>query len=650
MIPLPPSLRALCYLFCICMPAVANTTAHHPPPSDAVQPSRHYAVALAPQRTAFTAFSLDSLGQGRLKDNPVLSEPDAQACPGLVLRDGTTYEIGGRPVWHLERADKSFVLRTTWSAPVSSSSASVAAAVPAGVPPTSAASPDIPSLALSFDQKANHATLLGRMEVGERRMSLPCLLHLPDLGTLRITASVPGLKLDYDARRHVARPFVSFAFPAASAKYPIIEYTCEVVAVHPRLAGREQDARLDGFRRNFLSVFQVNPRAQMLANNAASDPVAFSIFTYAEMARPLPPLAEGLTALDLVRMTLDRYLAGAKGYGQPGYGVDPKLDLDLAGWKTPYTSLDTLPSFLIAACLYVDGSGDLAWARQHFPRLVGWGGEMFASDWNGNGLIEYPTSGNYNDRPARTRRPANWWDTINFGHEDAYSNALAYRAACLLAELADRLARPDVAQHFSGKAERLRAAYVPTFLNPATGVLAGWRSRDGQLHDYWFTFVQGVAISAGLLDDTTANSVMDRLLAKMREVGYTRFEHGLPGNLVPIRKGDYVHNNTPPQRFGEPQLEDGTDGFQFYENGGATGCWTYYTLKALYRLGRVEEARALLHPMLRSYASGEFQGFGPNGMSRDWRDWQGGCHGYEGLLVENYHALLAVLDDDLSHR
>jgi hypothetical protein len=27
------------------------------------------------------------------------------------------------------------------------------------------------------------------------------------------------------------------------------------------------------------------------------------------------------------------------------------------------------------------------------------------------------------------------------------------------------------------------------------------------------------------------------------------------------------------------------------------------------------------------------------------RDWQGGGHGYEGLLVENYHPLLAVLDD-----
>ena len=54
--------------------------------------------------------------------------------------------------------------------------------------------------------------------------------------------------------------------------------------------------------------------------------------------------------------------------------------------------------------------------------------------------------------------------------------------------------------------------------------------------------------------------------------------------------------------------------------------------------------------MLAGYAAGGFQGFGANGMSRDWRDWQGGCHGYEGLLVDNYQALLAVFDDVAARR
>mgnify|MGYP000919638575 CR=1 FL=1 len=120
---------------------------------------------------------------------------------------------------------------------------------------------------------------------------------------------------------------------------------------------------------------------------------------------------------------------------------------------------------------------------------------------------------------------------------------------------------------------------------------------------------------------------------------------GLPGNLVPVKKGDYADHDTPPQVHGVPRNEDGSDGFQYYENGGATGCWAYYTVKALYKLGRVEDARRIYHPMLEGYAKGEFQGFDSSGMSRDWRDWKGGGHGYEGLLVDNYHALLAVLDD-----
>ncbi len=40
----------------------------------------------------------------------------------------------------------------------------------------------------------------------------------------------------------------------------------------------------------------------------------------------------------------------------------------------------------------------------------------------------------------------------------------------------------------------------------------------------------------------------------------------------------------------------------------------------------------------------DFSGRAPNGLTYDWMDWKGGAHGYEGFLVDNYYALLAVLD------
>ncbi|HSY18972.1 MAG TPA: hypothetical protein VK815_11585 [Candidatus Acidoferrales bacterium] len=591
--------------------------------------SPYLTVGFERQAAEFSCFAVDGLGQGKASENPVM--PTGVTNGALQFFQTGTNRFG----WTLPGADGRTV--TAWEIICGEKSLTLISR--AGV------LTNVPPLVLQFDQKARHATLLGLMQPDERMMQLPCVLHLPDQGSVLISSSVAKAALGYDARRRqVPRAFVRVSFPAATPARPQMEYHLDVAAIYPHLPQIAGDARFDGFRRGFLNIFQVNPRVQMLANNASSDVCPFTLYMYAAVAQHAPPLADGLSAFDLVRMTLDRYLAGAKGYGQVGYACTP-VDADLVAWHTPWTTLDTYPSLLIAACDYVEGTKDAEWAKKNYAQLAEWGREMLAQDKDGNGLVEYPSTGNFGDRPAENRRPANWWDTINFGHEDAYANALTYHACRELATLARRLDHPDDAIFFDRGADKLRAAYVPAFLDPKTGVLAGWRSADGTLHDYWFTFVQGVAITYGLVDKPVANAIMDHLLQKMREVGYTNFSIGLPGNLVPIPKGDYILQHHPPTRFGEPLLDDGSDGFQYYENGGATGCFAWFTVKALYQLGRPEEARHIFLPMLAGYAAGNFQGFDANGASRDWRDWKGGGHGYEGLLVDNYLALLAVFDE-----
>ena len=598
------------------------TIAAHTGPADFQTPS--YAVSFSRSAPAFTRFSVDGLGEGKLDRNPVLpSVTNLTGAPLEVRGNGDfAYPSPTGGGWRIRCSPRVIQLRCDFA-------------------PNALLAP----LVLLFDQKTSHPTLLGLMPPGARRMALPCVLHLPDRGSVRIGGNVPGGTLGYDARRFVPTPFVRVEFPPATATHPRVEYRLEVVAIYPRLPGIEGDPRFDGFRRGYLNIFQVNPRVRALANNASSDPVAFTLFEYADVALETPPLAEGLTCLDLVRMTLERYLDGMKGYGLVGYGTPP-TEADLIPWGAPWDSLDSYPSLLIAACDYIQGTGDWAWARRYYGQLTNWAGVMRAADRDGNGLLEYPGTGNRGDRPTPTRRPANWWDTINFGHEDAYANALAYRAWERLSAVARHLGQGADAERLSRLADRLRAAYLPTFLDPQTGVLAGWKSADGQLHDYWFTFVNSVAISYGLVDRPEANRLLDNLMKQLRAVNYTNFQFGLPGNLVPVPKADYTRHNWPGAlEVGEPSRDDGSDAFQRYENGGATGCFAYFTVHALYQLGRVGEARQIFYPMLANYAAGEFQGFGPNGKSKDWRDWQGGCHGYEGLLVDNYLTLLAVLDE-----
>ena len=173
-------------------------------------------------------------------------------------------------------------------------------------------------------------------------------------------------------------------------------------------------------------------------------------------------------------------------------------------------------------------------------------------------------------------------------------------------------------------------------------MLAGWRSADGQLHDYYFTFVNAVAVCYGLLTPEQGRQVMERLVMKMQEVGYTHFKLGLPGNLIPVPPADYVAHE---KHWGHGDKPDGSDAFQIYENGGATGCYAYFTIKALYELGMRKEADAIFIPMMGAYKENGFDGHceGSN-YTRDWKAWDGQCWGYEGFLVDGYLPMLAVYD------
>lgn len=575
----------------------------------------YYSIALTPDGSTIDSLSVDSLGHGKFQPN-VLLAPDVK--PATQTASNGESPISVSSGWQFKFSSQSFQMVSTYR-------------------------PDAPEqmIVLRFNPEQSHATLLAA--VGGGQAHLPALLHLPEQGSLRIEAeSREPVLLQYEAHRR-DKGYIQVIFPGATLSNPRIAYTFTIVAIYPRIAGIESDPRFDGFRRSWLNIFQMQAEDGVLANHSASDPCAFVQHMYSEVAKYTPPLARGLTAMDMVRMSLDKYLHGTLACGMPYY-----RGFDSSGipWNSRNTvSSDTYPSLLTAAGDYVSATHDTAWLKKNYSGLQKWADDMLATDTNGDGLIKFSLSGNsgsWTPRPGGGvfLRPANWWDTIGFGYEDAYSNALAYHALREMAVMARLAGHHTEAERYLQRAAKLQQAYVPAFLDPKTGILAGWRSQDGQLHDYWFLWVNGAAVVYGLVPQKLGDAIFDRLLAKMKEVGYTNFELGLPGNLIPVRREDWEDLNP---SVGAPKKADGSDGFQIYENGGATAAFAYYTIAALYKLGRIQDGDRILFPMLKSYKSGSFEGRGPNGRTYDWQMWDGTPRGYEGFLADCFMALAAVM-------
>ncbi len=484
-------------------------------------------------------------------------------------------------------------------------------------------------LRMLFDGRTTPVSPMGRLKA-RSELDFPVFLHFPDYGSLLMTARGSAATLGYVGSRPKAEVELSLrqgreVTPDKIAVQRVGHYRTDLdlrmVDVYPEQRLVDAEPKLAGLKRGWLNIFGFRPDVACLSNNSLSDNVMFCMYEYADQARFTPPLFEGFTALDLVRTTLDSYFDGEGGYG---------TDRDVF--------VDSDPAMVISAWDYATGRPDPPWLLRRKRDIETYADHILAADRNGDGLAESTRTGNSGTGPGGAGEwSSNWWDVISFGWNDAYGIALDYRALRCAADLETRAGDRLRARRYTRAADRIKAVYYSTFLDPATGVLAGWRSKDGQLHDYYFTFVNGIAVAYGLVTPEQGNAILDRMQAKFREVGYTNFRIGLPGNLIPVARKDYAGGGV----MGQPHLDDGSDSFQSYENGGATGSFAYFYIQALYTLGRRAEADAILDAMLEGYRDGVFQNGVGSGV--DWKRWDGTPCGYEGLLTDTYYALTAFM-------
>ncbi|MDD2765196.1 MAG: hypothetical protein PHE83_14625 [Opitutaceae bacterium] len=505
-------------------------------------------------------------------------------------------------------------------------------------------------LEFPFDPRVAATTLLPQVWDDEGKLHLPAIISAPDFGQMLLQATPQAdLKgrLIGSRANHTVDFTLELPVPQPDAT---ISLTLEPVRL-PTPAGLQDQSLWHAARRGWFNAFEPSAQwgdwgygdrtfgapAGILANNVVSDPTSCMIYSWGDQALLTPPLPAGISMPGLVRRTVDWWL---------DHRTKP------TGEVTSYWDyadmLDTSASPLIAAWDYVEATGDRAWLARRIERLEFIAQYLVKRDVDNDGLVESTHSGNYGTL-IEPMRGDSTYDTINAGHKNAYCNALIYRAFRCLADLERQLQRPEQQQQYTERADRLKAAYVKTFFNPATGWLAWWKSEDGEVHDLSSPTISSLAICYGLVEPSAGRQMLDRLWTKMEAAGFKRFDLGVPVTLVPIRRGDYLIGLEGPGT-GVPKKEDGSDTFGQYLNGGVMVSDALYFITALHITGEHARGDRILRAMVERQERGVFPnggGFqngvvneGPRGA--EFYTWDGQTTGYEGHLSHNFAFLQAV--------
>ncbi|HTV43048.1 MAG TPA: hypothetical protein VMF08_20960 [Candidatus Sulfotelmatobacter sp.] len=384
----------------------------------------------------------------------------------------------------------------------------------------------------------------------------------------------------------------------------------------------DSEPRVKRFPKYSLNMVQWRPDTGIIGNSVMSVPCGLSILFYAQQALFAPHLEDGISPMEMVGASVDRYFQGAPGYQMPSKNVCAP------DW---WSSRETAAYLVISAWYDIRTIGGLK-QLNHWQEPLECLANRIESQFGPDGLVYH------------TGRGSMWFDTYKFEGADAYCNAADYQAFRCMADLETLAGRADMAARYQGDAKRLQAVYFKSFYNPKTGVLAGWRTEDGTLHDYMFPWVNGFAICQGLVPPDQAKAILQVLLAKLDQIGFHSYQLGLPTNLKPMSPDDYV-----PHTSGAPKRADGMDTWQVYMNGGATPAMEYYMIQALYQTGQYDAAERLLWPLMGSFERGTFNaGIGlpgkkqRNPVGSAFYEWDGSRGRGEGYLPENWDGVEAL--------
>jgi hypothetical protein len=221
-----------------------------------------------------------------------------------------------------------------------------------------------------------------------------------------------------------------------------------------------------------------------------------------------------------------------------GSGVNFKIDSFFTVYDTRHTINN--PIFILSSANYFNWTGDLGFLRRNINRMrlalryqqTKMGGlkhNHIRNTWIGhNGLPGWT----YNPDGSKNLRPgygigSNYWDLLPFGWDDMYATSQYYAATQAMVKLEEVIQEhpewqvPVGAQAFDPKKLRDHAQNVKQkankkFWNEETGRFNAVIDKQGNAHDYGFTFLNLEAIWYGIANEEHGQAIMDWLTGERR--------------------------------------------------------------------------------------------------------------------------------------
>lgn len=485
------------------------------------------------------------------------------------------------------------------------------------------------------------------LTIYKSRYSLPLTIVFPDFGRLEISSSsddiycveelqmsrdftgieLGGKNFSYNHNRihglHYGSSYLTFKSSKPISK---AELTFKVLdECYPKLPN-ENDERFNGLKRNWMNAFAMNRELFDMGDNIYFHGTGhLAIHMKSDL---LEIMDDDCEQFKIIRRTFERQV---KRTFEESQAYDGEVSVNYFRKEKERgfgCAVDSTPGAIIS--LVGISRWNLPFAKKLLPNAIKAADYLLSRDIDNDGIFEVPFPGDYMFQKCEFGQQTNWWDNFAFGHKDIYFNYLCHRALRSLCELLERLNKHEEAKKYRSQLEKFDKSFFDTFYNPETGLMAGWISKNGSVHDYGFTFAVSMGINEGLIPKDKGREMLKKLLDIMKKQGYGDLRYGIPGNVMPVAQADTIY---------WPCMSD----WGRYENGGLNGMNGYHFLTAMYNVGLQKEADRILFTILNTYEkemthSGLMPGYC---QSIDWRTKDGVPCGYN-YLADNYYFMLSV--------